>query len=95
MTLEGYAPFFREGLLYLPQKTIELLLDLGLDPKLAKMAQTGLRLDDNRAQIGLISNQLEKALEKLAHQPHIRDQLTSDEARFMLSDMDEDKSAGT
>jgi hypothetical protein len=86
MLLQDYAPFFREGLLYLPERTIDLLIDSGLDSDIAKMATYGLRLDDDRRNIALISNQLEKALANLSN---IHGQLTSQETKFMLSDIDE------
>jgi len=89
MSLYDYAPFFREGLLYLPATTIKLLIDSGLDPNIAQRAKSGLRLDDDRHNIGLISNQLEKALATISQQSLIHDQLTSPETKFMLSDIDE------
>lgn len=91
MSLKDYAPFFREGQLFLPATTIQLLIESGLDSEIVQSATDGLRLDDDRSQIGLISNHLEKALANLTHQSHIHDQLTSQETKFMLSDMDEDE----
>jgi hypothetical protein len=94
MLLKDYAPFFREGQLFLPDTTIQLLIESGLDSEIAQSATDGLRLDDDRRNIGLISNHLEKALAYLTHQSHIHDQLSSHETKFMLSDMDEDEISG-
>lgn len=93
MLLQDYAPFFREGLLFLPEPTIKLLIKSGLDSNIAQLAKHGLRLDDDRRNIGLISNQLEKSLATLSQQSRIHDQLTSPETKFMLSDIDDNTSA--
>ena len=93
MSLKDYAPFFREGLLYLPDTTIKLLIESGLEAQVAQLAKRGLRLDDDRSNIGIISNQLEKALAHLSQQSPIHDQLTSQETKFMLSDMDENQTS--
>lgn len=89
MYLNTYAPFFRQGRLFLPQNTISLLIDHGLDIAIAHSASDGLRLDDDRAKIGIISNTLEMVLEQLV-ETEIYDQLNSVETRFMLSVMEDE-----
>jgi len=90
MKLKSYAPFFQNGLLYLPDITILLLIKAGLAPEVAQSARRGLQLDDDRETIGIISNTLEKTLALLTNQPQIEAELTSRETRFMLSEMAED-----
>ena len=80
-----WAPYFCEGLLFLPQSTVELLVDYGLDASIAEGALHGLALDDNKAQIGEISNTLEKALAEMAENSPIYQALTSDETQFLLT----------
>ena len=89
MHLNTYAPFFRQGRLFLPQNTTSLLIEHGLDEAIAQSATNGLRLDDHREKIGIISNTLELVLEKLV-ETDIYDQLNSVETRFMLSVMEDE-----
>lgn len=42
----SYAPYFHNGKLFLPHKTLNLLLSAGLDSNLAEQARQGLALDD-------------------------------------------------
>lgn len=86
---ELYAPFFREGMLYLPAKTIDLLIRDGLDLKKAEDARQGLRLDDDRQLIAEISNQLERILESMSEESTAFQELNTEDTRFMLSDIDD------
>ena len=85
MGANEYAPFFRNGLLYLPEKTIDLLISAGLEPELAQAAQAGLALDDHRTQIARINHVLESVLAGLEASSRPFQALTSDDARFMLT----------
>ncbi len=80
-----YAPFFRDGLLYLPPKTIELLLQVGLEREHVKTIMAGLSLDDDRQLISHISALLETALAQLELSDDIYDELSAPETRFMLT----------
>lgn len=89
MYLNTYAPFFRQGRLFLPQNTTSLLVEHGLDEAIAQSATNGLRLDDDREKIGIISSTLEMILEQLV-ETDIYEQLNSAETRFMLSVMEDE-----
>ena len=80
----NYAPFFSEGLLFLPQQTVEMLIKAGMDQRRAEAALYGLALDDDHELIGQISNTLERVLESLTTGDPAFDQLSTVEARFML-----------
>jgi len=80
-----YAPYFRNGRLYLPQKTVALLVDVGLDQAIGQAALSGLALDDHRDQIARISQALESALAQMEEDTQAYQALASDEAQFMLT----------
>lgn len=80
----NYAPFFSEGLLFLPPQTVEMLVNAGMDQRRAEAALYGLALDDDHELIGQISNTLERVLESLTIGDPAFDQLSTVEARFML-----------
>lgn len=80
-----YAPYFRNGLLFLPEKTVALLVDVGLDKTVAAAALTGLALDDNREHIAQISKALEQALAQMEEDTQAYYALTSSDAQFMLT----------
>jgi hypothetical protein len=82
---QDYAPFFHDGLLYLPEKTIALLAAAGLDSRTAQAALHGLALDDDRVLIGQISNALEKVLGQVAEHSQAYQALNSRETRFLLT----------
>lgn len=85
-TSGDFAPFFSDGRLYLPEKTIDLLLSTGLDPKVAKAASRGLALDDDRGMIGQISDLLVSILNNLEEtHPEAYAQLSSETTTFMLT----------
>lgn len=79
------APYFRNGLLYLPAKTVALLVDSGLDKNIGYAALHGLSLSDHRAQIGMISHALEHALSLIEANTVEYAALTSPETQFMLT----------
>jgi hypothetical protein len=85
LSINDYAPYFRNGLLYLPEKTVDLLIEAGLEKELAQAALKGLALDDHREQIGRINRVLEAALEKMEDDSHPFQALTTDDARFMMT----------
>jgi hypothetical protein len=85
MTSKDFAPYFRNGLLYLPQKTVDMLTDAGMDKGLAQAALMGLALDDHKAQIGQISRKLEEVLSTMEEDTHAFRALNSNDAQFMLT----------
>lgn len=85
MSYNDYAPYFRDGRLFLPEKTVTLLLDAGLDPATAQAAKNGFALDDHRQQIARINAILEGALAQMEEDTQAFRALNSDEARFMLT----------
>ncbi len=85
MSYNDFAPYFRDGLLCLPEKTAALLAEAGLDKELVQTAIKGLALDDNKAQIALISRKLEEILSNVEEDTQAFRALTSNEAQFMLT----------
>jgi hypothetical protein len=80
-----YSPFFRDGRLYLPEKTIALLLEAGLNRDIAQAARHGLLLDEQRRQINEITRLLERVTVGLARNSDAFRTLTAPETRFMLT----------
>lgn len=80
-----YAPYFRNGLLFLPEHTIALLIDAGLDAQIGEIARKGLDLGEHRAQIAIISRALEAVLEQLEEDSREFRALTDSDAHFMLT----------
>jgi hypothetical protein len=80
-----YAPYFRNGLLYLPEKTVTMLIDVGLDKATAEAALHGLALDDHRELIARINASLEAVLTDIEEDTQAYQALSSDEAQFMLT----------
>ncbi len=79
-----FAPYFRNGRLYLPPKTIHLLQTAGLDDGAAQAARDGLDLDDHQHHITAISGSLAKALADLPTDTQEFRVLTSRETQFAL-----------
>ena len=82
---EDYAPYFTDGKLYIPPKTVELLIQAGLDRNIAQSALDGLALDDDRENIGVISSALENVLEQIAHNTRAFQQLNSTDIHFLFT----------
>lgn len=81
----SYAPYFRNGMLFLSRKTVHLLTAAGLDADLAEQARQGLALDDHREAIGSISQLLEQVLYRMEVERQAFETLSSNETRFMLT----------
>lgn len=82
---KDYAPFFRNGRLYLPAHTVTLLTDAGLDKRIGEAALNGLALDDHRDQIALINRTLEAALGQMEEDSQEFRTLTSADTKFLLT----------
>lgn len=80
-----YAPYFYNGLLYLPEKTVTLLVDAGLDESIAESALNGLALDDDRALIGKISQALERVISQVAEDTRAYQELNTQRTHFLLT----------
>jgi hypothetical protein len=80
-----FAPYYRDGLLYLPPKTVALLLEAGLDKTIGQAALHGLDLNDHRQQIAIISQTLESALQQLEEDSSEFRTLNAPDAQFMLT----------
>ena len=81
----AFAPYFRNGRLYLPEKTVVLLIDAGLQRDVAEAAMHGLALDTDRQLISEINRVLEFALTGLEEDSQEFRALTSEEAQFILT----------
>jgi hypothetical protein len=80
----SYAPYFRNGLLYLPATTVEMLISAGLNQEIAISALNGLALDD-KGRIGEISRAMEMMLADIEEDTQAFQTLTSEETQFMLT----------
>jgi hypothetical protein len=78
------APYFRNGLLYVPEKTAQALREVGLDEETAQRVTSGLALDERKR-----LHELSEAIDVLLHQLDVDsplfEALTSDESYFMLT----------
>jgi hypothetical protein len=79
-----FAPYFRNGRLYLPPQTIHLLQNAGLDDGAAQAARSGLDLDDHQHHIAAINHSLAKAVATLSTDTQEFRVLTSRETQFVL-----------
>lgn len=84
MTNHDFSPYYRNGKLYLPHKTVQLLIDAGLDECLAQAALNGLALDE-RDHIARIHQALEQALQTMEEDSQEFRALTSEETQFILT----------
>jgi hypothetical protein len=80
-----YAPYYYDGLLYLPPKTVDLLREAGLAEEVTQAALNGLALDDDKALIGEISSALEVILEQVTDNSPIHQDLNTEETQFLLT----------
>ena len=78
------APYFRNGLLYFPEKTIQALLEVGLDWRIGHQATQGLSLDDNDS-LEKIGESIDLLLGQVDAQSPFFGALASDDAYFMLT----------
>lgn len=78
------TPYFRDGLLYFPEATVNALLSAGLDARTGAAARRGISLDD-QASIGAINAALDVLLTKIEPGTALHAALSSSETRFMLT----------
>jgi hypothetical protein len=81
---KSYAPYFQDGKLFLPRKTLGLIAPR-LETSLAEQALHGLALDDNRDEIGRIGHALEQAIFRMEIERQAYETLSSTHTRFMLT----------
>jgi hypothetical protein len=79
------APYFRNGRLYVPQRTLAMLVNAGLDRQIAEVALSGFDLDRQRNEIATVSYALENILATLEADTQEFAVLNSDETRFLLT----------
>jgi hypothetical protein len=85
MNSQEFAPYFRNGMLFLPQATVSLLVDAGLDPRIGQAALKGLALDDHKPLIAQISRALEEVLGRMEEDTQAFQVLSSGETQFLLT----------
>lgn len=86
MTAEmlSLAPYFRNGLLYFPEKTIKALVEVGLEWQLGHRATRGISLDDVDS-LSKLTQAIDVLLGQVDHNSPFFTALTSDDAYFMLT----------
>ncbi len=87
MMLEEFislAPYFRNGLLYFPEKTVCALVEVGLDSQTGYMAQRGLSLGD-RISLDELSKAIDALLLQIEPDSPFFAALTSEDAYFILT----------
>jgi hypothetical protein len=77
-------PYFRNGLLYFPEWTVNLLVGAGLDTRIAAAAVCGLRLDDHSA-LDQVRDAAAALLAQVEPGSPVFAALASAEAQFMLT----------
>jgi hypothetical protein len=86
MTAEmlSLAPYFRNGMLYFPEKTINALMEVGLEWQIGHRATRGISLDDAES-LRKLSQAIDTLLTQVNCDSPFFTALTSDEAYFMLT----------
>ena len=79
-----FAPYFRNGLLFFPEKTISALMEVGLDRHIGHRATSGLSLDDNES-LEELTCAIDALLSRVDSTSPFFTALASDEAYFMLT----------
>ena len=82
--LNTLAPYFRNGLLYFPEETINALLEVGLDWHTGQQAMQGLSLDDSDT-LAQIGHAVDELLSQVDAPSPFFSALASDDAYFMLT----------
>ncbi|MGQ9887967.1 MAG: hypothetical protein ACUVSX_05690 [Aggregatilineales bacterium] len=77
-------PYFRNGLLYLPERTANLLVRAGLDASVGRAAVRGLPLDDAAA-LAALRAAVTTLLAQVEPGDPVHAALASAETRFMLT----------
>jgi hypothetical protein len=86
MTAEmlSLAPYFRNGLLYFPERTIKALIEVGLEWQIGHRATRGISLDDSES-LYKLSHAIDTLLGQVDCDSPFFTALTSDDAYFMLT----------
>lgn len=77
-------PYFRNGLLCLPEQTASLLVQAGLDAEIGRAAVRGLHLDDTAA-LAALQAAVAALLAQVELDSPVRAALASAETHFMLT----------
>jgi len=89
MSQVNYAPYFYNGMLYIPRETAKLIHSEGLDTQVTIDATRGLRLDDDSQKVSQLHFQLQELITGLDDESVIKSQLTTPEVAFMFSSIEE------
>lgn len=89
MSYVNYAPYFRDGLLYIPQATAKMLIEAGYNSPLNNNATNGFRLDEDNEKIAQLNQQLQELIAEMDDTSAIKVQLTSSEVKFVFSQIEE------
>ena len=84
-TFRDFAPYFRNGLLFLPPRTVDMLVTVGLDAAIGQAALNGLALDDHKPEITQINQALEFLLSEMEEDTQAFQTLSSSDTQFMLT----------
>ena len=77
-------PYYRNGLLYFPEKTVEMLLAAGMEQSVAQAAHEGLALDDDR-RMNEVRRVVQVVLAQSPAESAIYAALSNPETQFMLT----------
>ncbi|MCB9450114.1 MAG: hypothetical protein H6672_01675 [Anaerolineaceae bacterium] len=84
-TIRDFAPYFRNGLLFLPPRTVDMLVTVGLDDAVGRAALNGLALDDQKPEITQINRAMEYLLSEMEEDTQAFEALSSSDTQFMLT----------
>ena len=77
-------PYYRNGLLYFPEKTVEALVAAGMTQSVAQAAQAGLALDDD-PKMDEVRRIVQVMLAQSAPDSAVHAALSDPETQFMLT----------
>jgi hypothetical protein len=77
-------PYYRNGLLYFPEKTIGILLSVGLDWRVGYAAKRGLAVDDE-ASLNELGRAIRVLLRQAENSSALHDALAAPDVQFMLT----------
>jgi hypothetical protein len=77
-------PYYHNGLLFLPEKLIKILLGVGLEWRFAHAAARGIAIDDEEC-LGAIYRSVQIVLQQLPPSHPLYTTLNGSETRFMLT----------
>jgi hypothetical protein len=82
---KDFAPYYRNGRLFIPARTLTMLREVGLDERISMKATRGLDLTSQRDEVAVINQAMENLLSHLAEDTLAFEVLTSPTTRFYLT----------